>query len=692
MSGVIAFLFPVLGSLLAVGIGLVFIGKYVEPLPVSARWGICGAIGLGIVGMATFFWGVFGLLHFPLPFLVAWVILGSFGLTSRGHLLRAHTKESLEPVRTFLFLLVVMLLLRLPSVFSPSGDDDWDTLSHQLAMSKIWLEEGRITDIEWMPHSYIPATINMLYIWGLKWGGQYGAKMFSWLFGLLAIFTVGGLTAYRYGRLPAWWSALGFSAIPVVLWEIGTAYQDVSHGLFVGAGVVLTAFYISEKRREWLALAIICLGFALATKYTGFFVLVGVILALLIYSGVERQVFRGLKDAFAVLIFSPLIASPWFVRNEVLRENPIFPFYYNVFGGENWNAYNAEAWASEQRRFGVGYGASDFPAAVLGLAVTPDRYANQGSPYYAVGPLLLMGVVYWLFSRRMRREEGVVLLILVFSLVAWFSTSQQSRYLATLLVPGLFLVGGATSFSSLKGLVKLAVALQVAWTLFLFVGFPFPVSQSASSQGSFKAFTETAAVINHRLVLQVGAMMGRGGTMADILTDTFSFWGGTSWINEAVSGRLGATERQAGKRRSIKVALFDEPRGYYLQAEYFWANPNYHALIPYDNIRSAKEFVEALKGLNATHIYFSLLYLDRDEKEALMRMLNPREASEGLSPELKEPFRKWIVYAYREGLIRRVGAFNNFEGAGEWQGAPQSFLYEIVDGDPPMGWPPPPAQ
>ncbi|MEM4408333.1 MAG: hypothetical protein QXI19_06285, partial [Candidatus Caldarchaeum sp.] len=174
MSGVIAFLFPVLGSLLAVGIGLVFIGKYVEPLPVSARWGICGAIGLGIVGMATFFWGVFGLLHFPLPFLVAWVILGSFGLTSRGHLLRAHTKESLEPVRTFLFLLVVMLLLRLPSVFSPSGDDDWDTLSHQLAMSKIWLEEGRITDIEWMPHSYIPATINMLYIWGLKWGGQYG--------------------------------------------------------------------------------------------------------------------------------------------------------------------------------------------------------------------------------------------------------------------------------------------------------------------------------------------------------------------------------------------------------------------------------------------------------------------------------------------------------------------------------------
>jgi 4-amino-4-deoxy-L-arabinose transferase-like glycosyltransferase len=690
MSGWIAFLFPVLGCLFATGIGLLLLRRWVEPLPVSARWGLCGAVGLGIVGLATFFWGIMGLLSFPLPFVIAWVLLGIYGLASSGHLLRSSSSESLQPVRLFLVFLVVMLLVRLPAVFSPSGDEDWDTLSHQLAMSRIWLEQGKITDIEWMPHSYIPATINMLYLWGLKWGGQYGAKMFSWLLGLLAIFAVGGLTAYRYGRFPGWWAALGLAAVPVFLWEIGTAYQDVSHGLFAGAGAVLAALYLSEKRREWIALSAVCLGFALATKYTGFFVLVAVLLTLIIFSVFEKQASQGIKTALVVLVLSLLLVSPWLVRNEILRGNPVFPFYSHLFGGKNWSAYNAEAWASEQRQFGVGYGVGDFPAAVLGLAVVPDRYANQGSPYYAVGPLLLIGFAYWLFSGRMRREEGALMLILTFSLMVWFVTSQQSRYLASLMIPGLFLVGGAIERSSVKGLIKLAVGLQTAWTLFLFVGLPLPQHESGPPQSAYDHLARHASLINKRLAMQVGAMIGRGGSLGEILTDTFSFWGGTSMINEIHAGLLGATTRQAetSKSRRIKVALFDEPRGYYLHAEYFWANPNYHTLIPYDNIRSPEEFVEALKQLGTTHIYISLLYIDPQERQALMQWIYQPEGA----PPLKESFRKWIIEAYGKGLIRRVGVFNTYEGPGEWQGHPQSFLFEIAEGAPPPGWTPPPSE
>ncbi|MCL6623624.1 MAG: glycosyltransferase family 39 protein, partial [Fimbriimonadales bacterium] len=499
-----------------------------------------------------------------------------------------------------------------------------------------------------------------------------------------------GLTAYRYGRFPGWWASLGLAAVPVFLWEIGTAYQDVSHGLFAGAGAVLAAFYLSEKRGEWIALSAVCLGFALATKYTGFFVLVAVLLTLVVFSVFEKQTSQGIKAALVVLALSLLLVSPWLVRNEILRDNPVFPFYSHLFGGKDWSAYNAEAWASEQRQFGVGYGVADFPAAVLGLAMAPDRYANQGSPYYAVGPLLLIGLAYWLFSGRMRREEGALVLILTLSLVIWFATSQQSRYLASLMIPGLFLVGGAIERSSVKGLMKLAVGLQTAWTLFLFVGFPLPKRESGPSQSGYDHLALQANFINKRLVMQVGAMTGRGGSIKEILADTFSFWEGTSMINEIHAGLLGATARQAetAKPRPIKVALFDEPRGYYLHAEYFWANPNYHTLIPYDSIRSPEEFVEALQRLGTTHIYLSLLYINPEERQALMQLMyQPEEA-----PPLKESFRKWIIEAYAKGLIRRVGVFNHYEGPGEWHGHPQSFLFEIVEGAPSPGWSPSPSE
>ncbi|MCH8273356.1 MAG: glycosyltransferase family 39 protein, partial [Armatimonadetes bacterium] len=417
----VGFIFAVVGSLLAVGIGALIIGRLVQSLPIGARWGLCGGVGLGAIGLATFFWGLFGLLGQGLPFYAAWALLGFLGYARNWGLL-TEGKEPLGAARAFLLILMILFLVRVPAVLSPSAGD-WDSLSHQMAMSQIWLDEGRITEIKFMPHSYFPATINMLYVWGLDVGGQYGAKGFSWMLALFAVLTAGGLTAHRYGRNAGWWAALAFAAVPVVLWEAGTAYQDVGHGLFAGSALLLAAFYIGDREKRWLLLSGICMGLALATKYTGFQVGLAVGLTLILFFGLAREWKRGLAAAAIVGILALLIASPWYGRNAWLTGNPVYPFYYSVFGGENWSEQNSENWSSEQKRFGIGQtntGLNIFamPGSVTALALTPDRQFLPPSPVGAIGPMFIVGILFWMFSGRAKREEAAVLAMLGIALVA----------------------------------------------------------------------------------------------------------------------------------------------------------------------------------------------------------------------------------------------------------------------------------
>ncbi|MDQ2986964.1 MAG: hypothetical protein M3R13_09650, partial [Armatimonadota bacterium] len=97
-------------------------------------------------------------------------------------------------------------------------------------MAKIWIEHGRVDYLPFMHQSNIPATANMLYLLVLPFGGQFAAKVLTMFVGVFAAMAIGGITEHRYGKDSGWWAALAIFSVPVVLWEIGTAYVDVFHG------------------------------------------------------------------------------------------------------------------------------------------------------------------------------------------------------------------------------------------------------------------------------------------------------------------------------------------------------------------------------------------------------------------------------------------------------------------------------
>lgn len=654
----LGFCLGVIASILSVGVGLLIVGRWLKNLPVSCRWGIGGAVGLGTAGIATLCWGLCGWLGHLWPLWTIYSIVGMTGLYIYRKKLYSTLVNDFH-VRIIILITILLLLLRLPTLFVPSAGADWDSASHQLAMSKIWLSEGRVTYIPFMHHSNIPATINMLFIHGLQFGEQTGAKTFGFMFGIFALLFVGGLASKQFNSRAGAWASLMLIASPVVLWEIGTAYVDVAHGLYAGGAILLAALFCVNQDKRYLYLSSIFLGFAIGTKYTGFQVALGIVICLLFCANFTasyyRKILKRVSFVSTVIIISFVVGGIWYVRNIVNTGNPVYPFFYSVFGGSNWNEENAQAYAAEQKRFGIGQqesgkDLSSLPGSVTALALQADLHINGAAPWGAVGPMFVVSVLLWLFSGKIRQEITALLLMIGVVLITWFFLTQQSRYIISLLFPACYLAAGSIACLSFRSLAMVGISLQAAYTLFLFGWFG-----DFQNELRYALFNRREAdFLSERIALGQYAYL------------RFPFFEGTQAINKL------------SESHPVYVALYDETRGYYLDVPYMWANPGHHTLIPYHKISDGNEWIAELRKLGITHVYVNLdpAFVSYPISNSMIRLflLGQSDGKDLLG------YRKLIADAFLKGKLRLIGSFDTpvslYDAPNQ---PPRAFLFEIVD-------------
>lgn len=597
----------------AVLVGNALLKDRIEGLTASARFGLSGLLGLGVIGTVVFLLGLISTTALPLAAFIALVTVGA--ISGARHLPKL--KGSLPKGLTWALLFVIgfLILLRVPAALSPSLGWDWDTLSHQLAMAKIWLAHERIDYIPFMHQSNVPATANMLYMLVLPFGGQFAAKILALFFGIFAAAAVGGITEARYGKGSGWWAALAIVSAPVLLWELGTAYIDVFHGACFAASAWLAAIWLERREQKPLLLfAAFFLAIALATKYTAIQTGGALGISLAIVGGGA-----GLKSALIVGIAAAVLASPWYIRNVVNTGNPVYPFFYSVFKGRNWSEANAASYTREQQQdFGIGQiGVGEqyrgknpvaIPGAVVALATLPDKQINQGVQFGAVGPAVLLGLLWWPFAGLKGKGafEKVLVLTALITFVSWFFLTQQSRYIIGLIVMLAPLLGGAAVALPLRRLLMSAVVIQAVYSAFLFSRMPLVISDSQSLETSFEFYQETKL------------------------------------LNEI------------GESENIFVALFDEVRGYYLDVPYFWANPGHHTMLPYDSYTEPAELVAGLSSLGVTHIVMSMSFLGEEESKEIERAYFDPAFDRF---EHTAPFRKQLILAHRAGLLDTIAFF-----------------------------------
>lgn len=582
----------VLPSFLWAIVLMVWLRKCLSDYDPALRFGLAGLTYLFSLGWFTFLLGhvqngvwVTSGLHFIGIFVVQAVLFKSFkslegSLADKlGQLgvslpkLETIKASSIALVACTLFLVVGILTVVSTSL--PSDMNDWDSLAYHLAVPKIWNLEGQITYIPFIHHSNFPFVVDSLFMLKVA----TAAKGFSATYLLFGMPLVFGMARTLWGQNAGWWSVLAFVGVPVVLWESGTAYIDVAHGLYglVAALFLTRVLGSSPSRADWMCLAFGLAG-AMSSKYTGYQLALAIGLVGLTSLVLQKQVSR-LKPAILVFAAAVAVSSPWLIRNTINTGNPFYPFFYEVFGGSNWDGFMAKIYKNEQKTFGVGneegkLDVSKVGHAVLGLAYQPGRYVNPGqqqglgAPTGAIGFCVVVAGLLSLLQLKKDREARTMLAVVGVLLVMWFVLSQQSRYLTLVALP-LSLLAGALS---VRGPTQLAVrgmiAVQLAASLFLVWHF--------SLSNKMPVLTGEVSRYDYEIA-------GSGGFAAVATTIN---------IDPTIE----------------KVALYDEVFGYFLNKPYIWANPGHSKLLPHEDVVTPEVYVRALYDLDISHIYMNFRF------------------------------------------------------------------------------------
>lgn len=582
------FLLTILASSLMAYSALGILSRWQANLDPAEKLGTAGLVGLGITGT---FIGLGGLMlghNWALATLVFLLPGVYLAVKNQVHVGLKPSKPE-GPALIALAGLCLLFLFPLAGTLAPSTSLDWDSLAYHLAVPKLWLESGSFQPLLWVHHSFFPAAFDALFVPGLAWGDQAGAKAFmvvALLFCCLAVF---GLARRQWGADKAWWAPILLAGSPVVLWESGTAYIDVPHGVLGVLAVWYFAEYAFKSGQQDtsttpqdppktpqnpLILGAILLALCLGSKFTGLqaFLLLGLVYLAISFKQPKKLLQGVVVASIAVLV----IAGGWYVRNIVLTGNPVRPFFSSIFPTKGWDKWRADTYSNEQQTFGVGRTERgrdplQIGNAVLGLAVQPGRFVNPaqteggGFPFGAVGAATMLVLLSAALAPTMQKSARALLAWVGLLLIAWFFLSQQSRYMTYL---------------------PAAAALLLPAVMARWKQLAVPLAAMTAAQAAYTAWMLYTVQAQDQLRVVTGQISSE-----DYLKATTPFAANAAEINQLPD--------------VTNLALYDEVFGFYLNKPYFWANPGHVTDNSPEPFQTGADYVRGLPQ-KPSHVYMSL--------------------------------------------------------------------------------------
>ena len=421
------------------------------------RLPFAGALGIAAFGSLGLLLALFGLYRpFVLQALAVLVVLAAlFMLASRAlRGMRGDRRLSVPRIprnTTLLWIACAGLAIFCAGVAALAPETQYDALWYHLTYPQRYLQAGYLVDVPADFVSLYPMTTELWYGYGLALGGATAAILLHLGYlPLAAVLTYELARRYTPGAAP-WLAVALLLTMPTMIWLGSTANTDLAIMLFVALSVYALLRYVDTRRRQWLLLAALNLGFALSTKHLALFALAlfcpGLLLALRSRGAAWRQAFLA---ALALGSLSLLVALPWYLRSTLATGNPVFETMYTVFGAppERWNALAQARQQGFLHQFGR-------PRTLANLLLLPWDMTIHAARYGGtLGPLFLI-LLPLLVLRRLRGVWPWLAALVALWLLLWFLpvTSLEVRQL--LPIAPVLAVLAAFAFVRVAGLARL---------------------------------------------------------------------------------------------------------------------------------------------------------------------------------------------------------------------------------------------
>lgn len=540
------------------------------------------ALGLGLLAMLMLALGLAGGLYRPLGFLPPVVLLA---LGARQHVLIASDlRDWAKTIRlsgwgwALTLSFVAFGLVSLIGCFAPPTTVlEWDSIAYHLADPKMYLLAHRIVYIPWEDHSNFGFTAEMWYLYGLQIGGIPLAKLFHFACGAgtcLAVFALGArLVSPAAGKV----SALLFASTPLVFWEAGTAYVDLATAFFTTLTLLALGEGMLRRDQRWLRLGAVLMGLTLSTKATALGTLVLLAIGVLAWQwrGLKQPPLLALKSAVLWGLLALAAGSPWLIKSAILTGNPVYPYFYGIFGGRFLNKSAADYYIQFNAVFGMGHSLSDVALVPWNLTMflLPGHltayqkpFNDYQTPLGALSPVLLAALFFPAFVRGASVPIKALAGFALGSLLLWAATMQYVRYLLPVL-PALCLLSG--------------YVLVQAYSLRLKSG--YALAALGVSSLLFSGYVGVTL-----LSMEAPVVFGQE-SREDYIQHGFGPYAAMQFLNTQLPAHA-------------KIVMYGNPLSFYCDKPYLWGDAIHGTYIPYDTFHSAADLQAYLHKLGITHI------------------------------------------------------------------------------------------
>ena len=338
-----------------------------------------------------------------------------------------------------------------------------DALVYHLAVPKLFLQAGGLRYIPGNLYSNFPLGVEMLFLPPMAVGLDRVPALIHLAFAIFSALLVYRLSARHCAPPVACVLAAAFAWTPSVLVSAGWPYVDLAVVYGVLASFLALLLFQERGGRPLVAAAGLLAGLAFSAKYTGgFAIAAGALLVLLDARRTGRAARAAVTDLVVYGAAAAGIVAPWLIKNVVFTGNPLYPFLYVIFGGRDWDVFQADTFAGFLSDFGMGR--SGLATLLLPFNLTfraqweGARFDGRIGVFYlaALAPFAVL-----LARRRFRAGPAchAIGLWLAYGLF-WFFATQQVRFLLPALA--LFLVALGALAADLRETPRLRLG---AWAL-----------------------------------------------------------------------------------------------------------------------------------------------------------------------------------------------------------------------------------